>query len=185
MTINLLPPELRRDMPPDWKKLAPRVLASIAVGALMLSYMSLLGANYYLQAVHEDLDKQLAEWEPEVRQLAKAENEIKMLETKIKAYRNITENRISWSKLLKALSDIQPAGVSLTNIDAEDNKQIVLKGHSLDLDSVGLFLNGLTGSPVFNGGILTRSESLLLNDVEIISFEITVNIKQEVGKNEP
>lgn len=172
--INLLPPELRQDLPLDWKELLPFVLVCGLITLALTICLVFWGLNLLLAKQSAGLDYQLVQLQPKIKQAEVVQANILKLENQKKQMKTILENRKNWSRILGNINDILPQDVWLTSLKVNEEGKLLLKGTVQELTSVGILVFELNKLPYFTKAELVKAETL----TGIITFEVTAELEK-------
>ena len=101
---------------------------------------------------------------------------------------NLFEKSLTWSSVLRDLTDETPRSLWLTSLksserpDALSRRGIQVKGQSEDAATVTLFLKSLSDSPYFEHIVLTSSRQESGPHGPFYSFDIEMAVKPVIGK---
>lgn len=171
--INLLPTELRQDLPLDWRGILPYVLVG---GLIILAFSICLvfwGFNLILAKQSAGLDYHLVQIQPKTKQAEVLQNNIVKLENQKKQLRTILENRKEWSRILGEINNILPQDVWFISLEVTEEGKLLLQGMAQDLISVGILVFELNKLSYFTKCELVKAETL----AQTITFEISADLK--------
>lgn len=174
--INLLPVELRQDLPVDWQRLLPKVAIIAVVTAVISAYLFFLGFSFTLKVQEQKLDRQLVTLEPRMKEAREAQHSIAALEKQKMQLEEILRKRTEWSKILWEINDILPQNTWLTSLSVDGEGKLVLQGKSLDLTALGVFVHELNRLPYFTAAKLTQAESGTEGETAVINFQIVAAV---------
>lgn len=115
--INLLPPELQRDVSIDFKTLAIRASAVVAAVGLVAMYCAFLYNIHSIKLEISQEEKYLSEIQFTVKKVEEIKNKRLANEQSVQKYRELLDNRVTWSPVLEDLNKILPTDMWLESIN--------------------------------------------------------------------
>lgn len=158
--INLLPLELRQDLPLDWKKFWPFILLGVLITLIITLCLIFSGLNLYLAKQNSRLDYQLIQLQSQSKQAERIQANIVKLETQKKHIETILEKRKNWSTILGSINDILPHDIWLTSLEVTEEEKLLFNGTAQELTSVGMLVLELGNIPYFTDIELIKAEAL-------------------------
>lgn len=182
--INLLPFRAAR------KKENVRRQISIFFLSLILVFLVLFFTQSFMSRKIERLDAQIVDIKQEIKKYDNAIKEIKAnkkkiatLKKKTEVIKNLEKNRTEPVKLLDAMTQLVVANrMWLTDFSSQKNK-IEVKGIALDNETVADFMIRLENSKLFAVVNLNTLKQKKIQDIDMKSFHITCNKKQNKDNN--
>lgn len=181
-SINLLPLELRQDLPINWPKLWPRIILLGLILILLFLYIVFYISFFAIYMQTSKLDKELIELQPQTRKALEIKREILSLKEQIDTLNSLNVKQTAWNKLLWALNDHVPQDLWLISFKNSSGQEVILKGQSLNFDSIGLFLNEINQLPFFSEVILTQTDTVLITEQIVYNFEFRAKLTEGRGK---
>ena len=175
-SINLLPEEMRKDIPAEWltvgfKLVFPGFFFLIAGFCLTFTI-----SIYVLKIQIAKLDTELMNLSPQTVHAIELEKEISQIEEQIAALQNLEAKQSFWHELLRDISGRTPLNLWLTGFSVSSDLAITINGQSLDFKSVSLFLNQLNQSSFLTGAQLIKIEAITIDDKIIHGFEFMARL---------
>ena len=143
VSLNLLPKELKEKSAVSTLK---KERIKIAIFAAGITLIWIIGALKNL----DNKTKYLIRLKSELRQISNEAKPLENIEQRFKFLEKNTAKKESGLEVLYELHKIIPIKVNLTSLDYEDNKTLLLRGLTSELNSVFSLVSELEKSPVFN-----------------------------------
>ncbi len=115
--INLLPPELQRDVSIDFKTLAIRASVTVTAMAVLAFYCTFLHSIYSIKNEISQKEIYLSEIQSTVKIVEEIKNQRLADEQSVQKYRELVSKRKLWSPMLEDLNCILPADMWLEGIN--------------------------------------------------------------------
>ena len=149
LEINLLPVrEVRKRFETRQivlQQLLVLILTAAAIGAFHTRLASKMART---QARIHQMDKDIAQFKPQLEQVEAFKKKKKELEKKIEVIESLDHQRRGPVRILAELSDRIPERVWLTSLET-NGSQVKLQGESLDNELVAIFVRNLSESKYF------------------------------------
>ncbi|MDD4170506.1 MAG: hypothetical protein PHD36_09710 [Desulfotomaculaceae bacterium] len=115
--VNLLPPELQRDISIDVKKLVKRVAVSLVAITLLVGYGIFLYSFFLTKDEIVKTEKYLNELQVTVKEIGALKHQRQSNELSVQKFNDLIIKRMTWSYVLDDLSDNLPVDVWLKSIN--------------------------------------------------------------------
>ncbi len=181
--VNLLPPKLQREGLVDVRRLIIISLTTLVIAAILGGYGIFLFLFFNQKSELANTRQQLASLTPIANRVEEMRKERKKMEATLQAYGSLLKKQIIWSDLFYDLNKITPMDLWLVEVEISLPKEeqktnqakfINLKGLSLTVPSIGVFMNNLSQLSYFKEVKLVK----LNKESEGISFQITTLLRE-------
>jgi len=150
LQINLLPVREVRKRFEARQILLQQLLVLILTGAAIgVFHTRLSGQMDLTQARIHQMDKDIAQFKPQIEQVEGFKKKKKELEKKIEVIESLDRQRRGPVRILAELSDRIPDRVWLTSLET-NGSQVKMQGESLDNELVAMFVKNLGESKYFS-----------------------------------
>jgi len=150
LQINLLPVREVRKRFEARQILLQQLLVLILTGAAIGAFHTRLASQMQrTQARIHQMDKDIAQFKPQIEQVEGFKNKKKELEKKIEVIESLDRQRRGPVRIMAELSDRIPERVWLTSLET-NGSQIKMQGESLDNELVAIFVKNLGESKYFS-----------------------------------
>jgi type IV pilus assembly protein PilN len=181
--VNLLPSKLRREGLVDVRRLIIISVTTLVIAAILGGYGTFLFLFFNQKSELDNTRQQLASLTPIANRVQEMRKERKEMEATLQAYSSLLKKQIIWSDLFYDLNKITPVDLWLVEVEISPPKEeqkdnqakiINLKGFSLTVPSIGLFMNNLSQLSYFKEVKLVK----LNKESGGISFQITTLLRE-------
>jgi len=149
LQINLLPVrEVRKRFEARQLVLQLLLVMILTCGAIGIFHTRLASQIERTQARIHQMDKDIAQFKPQIEQVEGFKKKKKELEKKIEVIESLDHQRRGPVRILAELSDRIPDRVWLTSLET-NGTQVKLAGESLDNELVAIFVRNLSESKYF------------------------------------
>jgi Tfp pilus assembly protein PilN len=175
MTINLLPPKLKRRK--EISTISNHIIFGLSVILIMLSIMA--GAIFlYNSSLAKDISKansNLSEQNKRLKNFKETETLIKNANKKVSQIDDISKDRFVWSKVITEISTFTPKEVRIENMDLNQRtNSATLSGVATTLKDIALFKEKLEQSGFQNVTFTSSSYNQGTNDY---AFSLSVSLE--------
>lgn len=170
--INLLPPELRKNMLEDTKSSLKRILIGVLVGLVIMSYLGFVAWMKFSEKILQDLEAELNVLQTQVLQANRLNTENTNLENTIATFRSIQQDRTKWAVIFNDINDRLPENVWITDFAYDQNHMIQIKGVAENVAVVGFFLYQLNQLPHFSGFSLVKATETFVGNKPQTEFSL-------------
>lgn len=170
--LNLMPQDIKKEVKKVYlRKERLRLILSISFIALVLG----LGIAKDLDNKAQYLDK----LKIEINKIIKEAKLLEEIEKRFQFLESRSQKKPKSLEILYELHQVVSAGVSLINFSYEEDKQVVLRGQTSELNYVSNFVSGLQESPSFKSFNIKIKYATRKNTQtgELIDFEIVCSKK--------
>jgi len=186
LQINLLPVREVRKRFEARQMLLQQVLVLILTGAAIGGFHARLASQMQrTQARIHQMDRDIAQFKPQLEQVEAFKKKKQELEKKIEVIESLDHQRRGPVRILAELSDRTPERVWLTSLETNGN-QIKLQGESLDNELVAIFVRNLSESKYFAdvdlGGTKLAKQEKGLN---VVHFDLKATLLGPKGVVDP
>jgi len=115
--VNLLPPELQRDISIDIRRLVKRVAIFLVVIILVLGYSIFLYSFFSTKKEIVETEKYLNELQVTVKKIEDIKEQRQKNEQSVQQFKELVEKRLTWSYVLDDLNYNLPVDVWLASIE--------------------------------------------------------------------
>ena len=161
------------------------ILTCAAIGAFHARLSSQLALT---QARIHQMDKDIAQFKPQIEQVEAFKKKKKELEKKIEVIESLDRARRGPVRILAELSDRTPDRVWITSLEA-NGAQLKIQGESLDNELVAVFVRNLAESKYFGdvdlGGTKLSKQKKGLNLVQFDLKATLLGARPVEAANEP
>jgi len=183
LQINLLPVREVRKRFEARQILLQQLLVLILTGAAIGGFQARLSGQIdTTQARIHQMDKDIAQFKPQIEQVEGFKKKKKELEKKIEVIESLDRQRRGPVRILAELSDRIPDRVWLTSLET-NGSQVKMQGESLDNELVAMFVKNLGESKYFSdvdlGGTKLDKQKKGLN---LVRFDLKATL---VGAKAP
>jgi len=179
-SINLLPPELRKDVGSEVRGSLKRIVLLSALAVGVVSYAGFLGWSFYAEMALKKVQRELDNLKPRNAQVQSYEKKNKELEERIALLETIEGKRVKWTAILQDVNNRLPQNMWITELSCDSEGKIKVKGLAADLSLVGVFLYQLNQLPYFSSFTLEKASEIKLGEVTQTEFSLTGTLKKEV-----
>lgn len=156
MTINLIPPELKREK--DFRKTAGifYLFINIILVVLIIVTATCVTANYYYKKDLSEIKNQINEQKVTLSKFSDLKSEVSTVNLKLDIINNIDSTRIIWSNIIAELGRCTPIEVQIKTLTSKDSK-ISITGNAATRRDIAKFKEKLESSKNFKNVIFTSS----------------------------
>jgi Tfp pilus assembly protein PilN len=180
-SINLLPMELRKDLPIEWSKLLPKLILLGLISFILIFSLGFFIAVYALNLRASNIEAELMDLQPKTKQAVELKKEANTITEQLTALKKLEEKQTSWNNLLWDINDCIPLDLWLVSFRVGPEQIITINGQSLEFNSIGLFLNQLEQSKFLRETQLLRAETVDIGDESVYSFEFQAKLDEGRG----
>jgi len=156
MTINLIPPKLKKEK--EFRKTSGIFIMflNIIMVVLLIVTGTCLTANYFYTKDLNNIKSQIAEQQLVLSKYADLKKEVANVNAKLDKINNIDTTRILWSNIVAELGRCTPTEVQIKTFSSKDNK-ISLTGSAATRRDIAKFKEKLEASKNFKNIVFTSS----------------------------
>lgn len=180
--INLLPVEIRKDLPIDWPKLLPKLILLGLIIILIIFSLFFAIFVYSLKLNISKFDTELIHLQPQVAHALELKNEISQLQEQVATLESLEQKQSTWNELLWDINERIPLDLWLINFSADSDQTLTIVGQSLSFNSIGLFINQLNQSSYLSEVQLLGIETVSIAEHTVYNFELQARLSEGRGK---
>jgi len=178
--VNILPLELHRNINVDVKKLIKIMTVFIITAILLAAYGTFIISFYSTGKEIAEAEKELVRLQDIVKKVEEIRKQRQNNELSVQNFKDLIDNRKTWSYMLEELNSSLPADIWLESIDLsfvspQTPNFLTVEGYSRTVPSVGILVNSLGRMPYFNKIVL--SEIRKDERHAALKFKITATIR--------
>lgn len=176
--INLLPEVERREISTKRLKTRVTVLSVTALVFTILVSIVVFGFWAILVRQEKQLGVKIGSLEQQIQSLANVETLARVLKNKLSQVLIITGKLTNFEKVLTDVSQVTPAGVTLSDLTVSDQNLITLTGSAISASEFSTLVSTLLRQDV--GGVNFANvavESISRDDKGIYKFTISAKLK--------
>lgn len=170
--INLLPPELRRNVFVEAQNLFRKIMVLALVSSITLSYLGFYIHMKYSEKQLSNLEYELQLLKPRVEQLQKFQKENKDLQSEIAVFKKKKNEKVDWAVILKDMNECLPEGMWVTDLSYNQDNIIRVKGMADNVSVVGVFLYQLHQLSHFSEFNLEKATEVPVGDFSLTEFNL-------------
>jgi Tfp pilus assembly protein PilN len=170
--------EVRKDLPIDWPKFILLGIISFTIIFLLVFIIFI----YSLKMEISKLETELIQIQPKTVYALELKREIDQISKQVEILESLDEKQSFWHQLLWDINSRIPHELWLVNFSAGSDKILTINGQSMDLNSIGLFLNQLDQSPFLTETQLLEVETLSIEKQTVYNFELQTRLCKGCGK---
>lgn len=173
--INLLPADKRKNEFPTWKLYRICAYALLIVAVVLWGYH--LAMFKYTSSRLTDVNATIASMQVWQERFDKAQAENAEINKRNTIVRNLSKDRVVWSRFLAELGNVTPYGCWLQSVQQSDKpEQLTLECKALKMDDVVKFIEVLQKRPDIADVQLVRATETKNNNNNIAVTDFTLNI---------
>ena len=180
--INLLPEYRRKSEFPTWKLY--RIIAYVFLGLSILLWGYHLAMFKYTESKLSDVNEGIVSMKVWQERFDKAQQQNAEVNKRNTIVRNLSKDRIVWSRSLAELGNVTPYGCWLTSVK-QGNKpdQMSIAGKAMKMDDIVKFISLLQARPdIANVQLISADESNNNNSSTAGVIDFTLEIQSENSK---
>ena len=156
MTINLIPPKLKKEK--EFRKTSGIfvVFLNIILIVLLIVTGTCFAANYYYKKDLNNIKDQINEQQLVLAKYKDLKVEVATVNSKLDIINNIDTTRVLWSNIVAELGRCTPTEVQINTFTSKDNK-ITLTGSAATRRDIAKFKEKLESSKNFQNVVFTSS----------------------------
>ena len=172
LELDLTPSELRIQKLMEEKRKRLTIMGILFTSIVMMTSLLLLTNIYSKNAYLTQLKQRIAKIEKDANVVEKMRMRIDLVGKRLDA-------RGSSINILNEIHKLTPKEIYFTNINVEEKKQAILRGHAFAMSDVFKFVTTLENSPYFEGVKATYTTTKKEKDTEYADFEIVCTYEKE------
>lgn len=156
MTINLIPPNLKKDK--EFRKTSGIIFLFLNIIFLVLLIVTgtCISANYLYKKDLSNIRNEISEQKMVLAKYSDLKKEVATINTTLDIINNIDATRILWSNVIAELGRCTPTEVQIKSFTSKDNK-ITLTGVAATRRDIAKFKEKLESSKNFQNVVFTSS----------------------------
>lgn len=179
MTINLIPPKLKKEK--EINKISRLFFAAffivnaiIAIGAI-----GLMSLNQLSQMELESSNNKIAEQEKLLASLEETSKKVESMNQKLEDINKINKEKTSWSQIITEIAKDTPEKLQIKSLSAtnNNNSKINLTGSASSRRDIALFKEKLENSNYFENVIFSTSS--FTQETEDFNFNLSCELKKQ------
>lgn len=178
MKVNLLPPETANLR--EAKKQAI-ITANLAAVVILLIFLLVGILNTTIKNINAKTDRQ-SYWNTTklLEEQNQLDRQISSLSKTVESSTDIFKNHknINWAVILNNIRNYIPSNVRITSIITEKNEKMTIRGLALSTESIGEFVDKLSGGEYINSASLIQTQKHNENE-KILKYSLICNLKQK------
>jgi Tfp pilus assembly protein PilN len=112
------------------------------------------------------------------------ESQAAVLRPRVKLLHQVQESQKDWGQILQDLSDVIPNDVWLTSVGSrreQTEQRLIISGSALSQSAVGNFMLNLKTAHWCGVPALGYTQTVRLQDTDVVNFEVTVPLDKPIG----
>ncbi|GAV25941.1 hypothetical protein ciss_18740 [Carboxydothermus islandicus] len=155
---NLLPPELKKDVEIDTKKLAILAGATAIVTIIIFAFIGFMVRVYYLEKDLEVKKANIVQLQKIAQKVNETKNEISLLNKEKEAFLELKQKRLVFTVILTDINLNIPKNTWLTEIKYDPaTRELSLTGSTREAEEAGIFVYNLNNLPHFSKVFLVHT----------------------------
>lgn len=176
MTINLIPPKLKKEK--QYRKIIGIgfSFAMVVFLFLFITTGTLMAANYYYQSDLSKLKKQVDDQSQTIKKYTNLEKEVTSTNKKLEIINQIDSGRIIWSNIISEMAASTPTAVQIKQFSSGAEGRITIIGVAETRRDIAKFKDKLESSKNFQNVVFDSSS--LDQSLNNFSFNITCELEE-------
>lgn len=175
MTINLIPPKLKKEK--DSRKTAGIFFTflNIILMVLIIVTSTCVAANYYYKKDLKTIKDRTDEQQITLSKFSDLKTEVSTVNSKLDVINNIDSSRILWSNIVAEIGRCTPTEVQIKTLTSTDNK-ITITGNAATRRDIAKFKEKLESSKNFKNVVFTSSS--LIEESNNYGFDLNCELEE-------
>lgn len=175
MTINLIPPKLKKEK--DFRKTTGIFFTflNIILIVIIIVTSTCVAANYFYEQDSKKLQNQINDQQTALIKFSSLKSEVSTVNSKLDIINNIDSSRILWSNIVLELGRCTPAEVQIKTLTSSENK-ITIAGSAATRRDIAKFKEKLESSKNFKNVIFTSSS--LTEESSDYNFDLNCELEE-------